>query len=66
MPYVAHSLLLACDVPSVVTFARHRSVFEDRTVRLRVRTPFQICLYSYVVALKLSMPSSVKHVTPRA
>ena len=43
----------------------HRSVFEDRTVRLRVRTAFQICMYSYVVALKLSMPSSVKHVTPR-
>ena len=41
------------------------SVFEARMVRLRVRTPFQICLYSYVVALKLSMPSSVKHVTPR-
>ena len=35
------------------------SVFEDRTVRLRVRTPFQICLYSYVVALKLSILSSV-------
>ena len=63
--YPCPMLLLACDVPSVVTFARHRSVFEDRTVRLRVRTAFQICRYSYVVALKLPMPSSVKHVSPR-